>query len=130
MATVGSPARLELKRHAQAMRLRFPDVVTDLREVLGSRLVAYLGSVGETRAVQQWAAGDREPSEATQRRLREALSIARLIADVDGPRVAQSWFQGLNPQLGDKSPARVLREGDVDDVGPEVLGAARTFLDL
>jgi hypothetical protein len=112
------------------MRAAFPAVVQELRDLLGSRLVAYLGSVGETRAVQQWAEGEREPSEATRRRLRLALTVAHLIAEVDGPEVTQSWFQGLNPQLDDKSPARVLREGDIDQAGPEVLGAARTFLGL
>ena len=42
--------------------------------------------------------------------------------------IAQAWFQGLNPQLGDRSPLRLLREGDLDEVGPEVIGAARAFL--
>jgi hypothetical protein len=41
--------------------------------------------------------------------------------------VAQAWFQGLNPQLEDRSPARLLREGDLDDVGPQILAAARAF---
>jgi hypothetical protein len=35
--------------------------------------------------------------------------------------------QGLNPQLDDWSPARLLREGDIDEVGPLVLAAARAF---
>jgi hypothetical protein len=43
-------------------------------------------------------------------------------------RVAQAWFQGLNPQLDDGSPARLLREGDLDEVGPLVVAAARAFL--
>jgi len=34
------------------------------------------------------------------------------------PTVVQAWFQGLNPQLEDRSPARLLREGDLDEVGP------------
>jgi hypothetical protein len=34
------------------------------------RFCAYLGSVKETRAVNEWAEGIREPSEAVQRRLR------------------------------------------------------------
>ena len=42
--------------------------------------------------------------------------------------MTQAWFQGLNPQLEDRSPARLLREGDLDAVGPEVIGAARAFL--
>jgi hypothetical protein len=38
------------------------------------------------------------------------------------------WFTGLNPELGDRVPARLLREGDVETVGPEIVGAARAFL--
>jgi len=34
---------------------------------------------------------------------------------------------GLNPQLDDRSPARLLRDGDLDDAGPKVLTAARAF---
>jgi len=29
------------------------------------------------------------------------------------------WFTGLNPELGDRVPARLLREKDVETVGPE-----------
>ena len=46
----------------------------------------------------------------------------------DAPRVVQAWFQGLNPHLEDRSPARLLRDGDLDEVGPLVLAAARAFL--
>jgi hypothetical protein len=51
-----------------------------------------------------------------------------VIAEVDGPEVARAWFQGLNPQLDDRSPARLLREGDIDEVGPDVIAAERAFL--
>jgi hypothetical protein len=51
-----------------------------------------------------------------------------MVADADGPRVAQAWFQGLNPQLDDRPPARVLRVGDLERDGQAVLGAARAFL--
>jgi len=37
-------------------------------------------------------------------------------------------MQGLNPQLDDRSPARLLREGDAQEIGPAVIGAARAFL--
>jgi hypothetical protein len=39
-----------------------------------------------------------------------------------------SWFAGLNSELGDRVPVRLLREEDVETVGPETLGAARAFL--
>jgi hypothetical protein len=35
---------------------------------------------------------------------------------------------GVNPILGDRVPIRVLREGDLAEVGPEIMGAARAFL--
>jgi len=110
------------------MRADFETVVTELRDLLGARLVAFLGSVKETRAVHEWADGERHPSDLTQRRLRLGLQVATMIAGSDGREVAQAWFQGLNPQLDDRSPARLLREGDVDDVGPLVVAAARAFL--
>jgi hypothetical protein len=105
-----------------------PEVVDSLRSILGLRLCAYIGSVKETRAVNEWAEGMREPNSQAQRRLRLALQIAQTITDADGPEVARAWFQGLNPQLDDQSPARLLREGDIDEVGPEIIAAERAFL--
>ena len=59
--------------------------------------------------------------------MRVAYQVARMLAERDSNEVVQAWFQGLNPALGDRSPARVLREGAVDEVGPQVLAAARQF---
>jgi hypothetical protein len=120
--------RPDLEAHAHAVRADFATVADELRGVLGARLAAYVGGVKETRAVHEWAEEDRRPSEITQRRLRLALQVATMIAAADGPEVAQAWFQGLNPQLDDRSPARLLREGDLDEVGPLVVSAARAFL--
>jgi hypothetical protein len=114
--------------HTLAVRATFPQVVQTLRDLLGPQLAAYLGSVRETRAVHQWADGTREPSAAVQQRLRVALQVAAMLAEAESPRIAQAWLQGLNPQLDDRSPARLLREGDLDEVGPAVIGAARAFL--
>ena len=125
---VSPVARPDYAAHIRAVRSSFPEVVAALREILGLKLCAYLGSVKETRAVNEWADGVREPSEAVQRRLRLAFQVAEAIAAVDGAEVARAWFQGLNPQLDDRSPARLLREGDIDEVGPEVIGAERAFL--
>ena len=121
-------ARPDYDAHARATRSTFPEVTGELRDILGARLCAYLGSVKETRAVHQWADGSRAPSTEVQRRLRVALQTAAPIAGADSAAVAQAWFQGLNPQLDDRSPAHLLREGDLDEIGPAVIGAARSFL--
>jgi hypothetical protein len=127
MTAVGL-ARPDYVAHDRAVRATFPEVVTLLREILGAKLTAYLGSVKETRAVNEWADSTREPSDGVQQRLRLALRIALAIAGTDGADVTRAWFQGLNPQLDDRSPARLLREGDLADVGPAVIAAERAFL--
>ncbi len=123
-----APARPDLDAHRNAMRVGQQELVAGLRDLLGARLVAYLGGVSETRAVRQWAQGERTiRDEDVVRRLRSAYQAALLITVRDAAEVAQSWFQGLNPQLDDQSPARVLREGEPDEAGRAVLAAARSF---
>lgn len=119
---------LDLQAFTDATRSPFPHVVKDLRGLLGPRLVAYIAGVTETRAVLQWEEGGRPKDPETEKRLRLAAQMAKLIASHDNGAVAQAWFQGLNPQLDDGSPARLLREGDIADVGPKLLAAARAFV--
>jgi hypothetical protein len=115
--------------HAQATRLSFDAVVRELRDLLTPRLVAFIAGVRETRAVHQWADGTRDvKSDNVERRLRLALRTALVLLEREEPRVIQAWFQGLNPSLDDRSAARLLREGDLDDVGPLILAAARAFV--
>lgn len=121
-------AKLDLKAFTEATRAPFPHVVKGVSGLLGPRLVAYVAGVAETRAVQQWVDGSRPKDPETEKRLRLAAQLAKLIAGHDNDAVAQAWFQGLNPQLDDRSPARLLREGDVADVGPKLLAAARAFV--
>jgi hypothetical protein len=116
-----------LRAYELSIRADVPELVGQLRALLGAQLVAYLGSVTETRAVRQWAEGVRHPSAEVARRLRLAYQVAGLLAERDQPRIVQAWFQGMNPQLDDTAPARLIREGDPDDVGPRVLAAARVF---
>jgi len=52
-----STARPDYAAHQRAVRASFPEVASMLREILGAKLCAYLGSVKETRAVNEWADG-------------------------------------------------------------------------
>jgi hypothetical protein len=80
--------------------------------------------------VHQWADEDdaRQPSTEVQQRLRLALQVALPIAGAGSNEIAQAWFHGLNPQLDDRSPARMVRDGDFEEAGPAVIAAARAFL--
>jgi hypothetical protein len=122
--TIATPG---LRAYEASVRSDVTELVSDLRDLLGAKLVAYLGSVSETRAVRQWADGERKPPAETVRRLRLAYQVAGLLAERDQPRVIQAWFQGMNPQLDDWAPARMIREGSPDEVGTLVLAAARAF---
>lgn len=128
MHSTNTPSKPTLS-HQEAIRLPFPEVVERLRGLLGNRLVAYIGGVKETRAVRQWAEGERAPSEAVQQRLRHALMAASMISERDTAAIVQSWFQGANPKLEFRAPARVLREGeDQQQAFSDVLAAAHAFI--
>ncbi|MFD1249594.1 hypothetical protein ACFQ3F_17475 [Nocardioides ginsengisoli] len=129
MSIQSTVARGDLRAYEESVRLATPELVERLRDLLGAKLVAYLGSVGETRAVRQWAdAHDgRTPSTEVVNRLRMAYRIAALLREKDSAAVVQAWFQGMNPRLDDVAPARLLREAELDEVGPQILAAARAF---
>jgi hypothetical protein len=127
VTTPATVARSDLKAYDDSVRLPVAELVAGLRELLGAKLVAYIGSVKETRAVRQWADGDRVPSNEVLQRLRMAYRVAALLRQKDSAAVVQTWFQGMNPRLEDVAPARLFREGDLDQVGPVILAAARAF---
>ena len=89
--------------------------------------MAYLTGVSETRAVHQWAEGSRQAREETVERLPLVYQVTHTLLHRDVAAVAQAWWQGLNPRLDDRSPARLVRDGDLSEVGPAVLAAAREF---
>lgn len=127
MNTSATIARSDLKAYDDSVRLPGPELVVRLRGILGAKLVAYLGSVKETRAVRQWADAERAPSADVLNRLRMAYRVAALLREKDSVGVVQAWFMGMNPKLEDVAPARLLRDGDLDEVGVTILAAARGF---
>jgi len=131
MAVVMRPPgrnRIDLDAYKRSTQLPFPRIVEELEGLLGARLVAYIAGVTETRAVHEWIAGDREPRSHVPPKLRMALRLALIVSQADDAEVARAWFQGLEPRLDDRSPARLLRDGELDEVGAQILGAARSFV--
>lgn len=93
---------------------------------LGARLVASIGHVDISRAVRAWADGRDVPDAENGMRLRTAFYARGILVEcwdeVTSPR---SWFQGMNPLLGDVSPAHFNRQPAPDSTN-DVLGAARS----
>lgn len=106
-----------------------PELVTELCDLLGTKLVAYLSSVADTRTVRAWAeqTDPRSPPDEVVDRLRIAHQAASLLGQKDSAPVIQAWFQGRNPHLDDFAPARLIRENNTTITGTSVLAAARAF---
>jgi hypothetical protein len=84
-------------------------------------------SLRDVRAVDRWMNGSELYGDAEQR-LRFAFQLVRMLAEREDSSVIQSWLTGLNPELGDRVPLRLMRENDLETVAPEIMGAARAFL--
>jgi hypothetical protein len=119
--------RPDLAAHRESLLLPRTEIVSRLAAILGRKLTAYIGKVKDVRAVDRWMAGGEIYGDAEQR-LRFAFQVARTLREQDTPAVVQAWMTGVNPELGDRVPLRLIREGDLNIVGAEVLRAARAFL--
>ena len=60
-------------------------------------------------------------------RLRTSYYVAGILIERESAKTIQAWFQGMNPELGDQSPAALLRVEALDEIGPKVVSAARSF---
>lgn len=126
MATASRP-RPDLFAHREALGLPASSVVQKLVEIIGRKLTAYIAGVKDARAVDRWIAGG-EIYGDSEARLRFAFQLVRTLGEHDSPAVVQAWLTGVNPELGDRVPLRLLRENDMDAVAPAILSAARAFL--
>jgi len=116
-----------LEAHRQAITLPFPKLVSELTDLIGRKLSAYVAGVKDVRTVDGWVKGN-SPYGDSEERLRLAFQVVRTLSEHDSPRIVQAWLAGVNPELGDRIPLRLLREGDLNVVGPEVMAAARAFI--
>jgi len=128
MATL-APARPrpDLEAHRRAMSAPFEEVVGDLVSIIGRKLTAHIASIKDARAIDRWLQ-KACPQKDVEQRLRFAYHVASMIAGFDSPGVVQAWLMGLNPELDDEVPIRLLRKGDLNVDGKRVLNAARAFV--
>jgi hypothetical protein len=106
-------------------RLEPADVVAELAETLGARLVAYIGGASHTKFVRTWRDATAVPRRIDA--LRGALQATRLILATETPVVAQAWFTGANAHLALEAPATVLRDATSPSEITKVVRAANAF---
>lgn len=124
---VGPGSRPDESAYEFATSLSFPDLVQELEGLLGARIVAEIAAISETRAVREWAQGERGARPPIPQRLRTALRIALFIADNSSSEIAQAWFEEPDPRLDDCEPIEVLRTSQ-KSARQQVLASARAFV--
>jgi hypothetical protein len=103
-----------------------PELLRALISKIGKKLTTYVTGVNDAKMIESWMAGEPSPSDA-EKRLRFTYQIVMTLTIQDSPAVAQAWLMGVNPELGDRVPIRLLREGKLDQVAGPIVGAARAF---
>ena len=110
--------------HRLSIQVPLDQAVRELQELLSRRLTAYIAGVKDAKTVTRWANGTvADMRQGSEQRIRTAYEIMQLLGHFDSAPIVRAWFIGLNPQLGDVSPAEALHEGRLK----EALGAARAF---
>ncbi|SDL90534.1 hypothetical protein [Microbacterium azadirachtae] len=103
------------------------ELVDRLRSLIGARLVAFVAGADATTTVSAWAAGAMAPPRDAVIRLRTAYRAVSIVIDGAGAGMVSPWLQGMNPLLGDRSPARALRDAETDQEREQVVRAAAAF---
>jgi hypothetical protein len=125
-ALPGGPAMaavMDQIAHDEATRATTAELAQFLQDLLGQKLTAAMVGLQDPKAVGAWARGERCPHTSTEKSLRHAYRIARLLKQVESPQTIRAWFVGMNPLLDDEAPAELLSKEPV-----RVLQAARAFL--
>jgi uncharacterized protein (DUF2384 family) len=111
--------------HKAAIVQPMPEVAGELQELLGQKLVAYAAGVRSPKLVGRWAAGEHDPRSESEKRLRDLYRVwLTLKEEYDSPSTLRAFLMGANPNLQDRAPIDVIREGD----GIEAVHAAEAFV--
>ena len=110
--------------HKKAVVIEINEIARYLQELLGQKLVAYMAGVSDPKVVGRWAQGTQPPRDEPDRRLRTVLKICHLLLSQDNTHAVRAWFIGMNPQLGDDSPAEAMHDGRLK----EALATAMSFM--
>jgi len=110
----------------RAARASSAEMASYLQGLFGQKLAAVITGIDDPKTVGRWVRGQ-APQEAHAARLRDAFHVAMLLEITESRETARAWFLGMNPDLDDWTPARVIAD-DPAKGGKRVMQAARNFL--
>lgn len=119
--------QLDQTSYRESLGRTFGEIVRYLADNIGYKLTAYVAKRRHTDRVQAWIDGEK-PYGDVDARLRLAFRVVMLLRQRDDALVVVAWLQGLNPELDERVPIAMLREGAPETEGKEVLAAARAFV--
>jgi hypothetical protein len=114
------------RAHRAAMQASVQELAATLQHVLSRRVTAYLALVQDGKTITRWASGEITTirDQETQRRLRTAYQIVKLLSETENPQTVRAWFINHNPRMNDTLPMDAIREGQLQDA----LYAAQAFV--
>lgn len=123
-------ARPDLLARDVASSTPYPLVVQNLTDLIGARIVAFIGGVRDTRTVENWKKS--EVPAIPARRLEIGYACALTLGRRYEADRIKAWFTWLNDFLDDASPAAYLRGAEdneqIEQRGNRLLQAARREL--
>jgi hypothetical protein len=109
--------------HERSVGLGVSEIAAELQAQLGQVLLGVI--VGKNaRTLARWAHATVRPPHASEKLLRDTFQVLEILCSVHSPDVVRAWFMGMNPELGDASPAEALLKGR----SREVMAAARAYV--
>ena len=95
-----------------------------LEATVGPRLTAFATCTTQAE-VGRIAHGDEDPPAGLEKRLRNLYAVVRLVTQRDQLGGAHEWLTAPNPELGNRPPAELLRDGRSPE--PVWFAASPTF---
>jgi hypothetical protein len=95
-----------------------------LEATIGPRLTAFATATSPSE-VARIAHGEEDPPDELEQRLRNLYAVVRLLQQRDRNDTAPAWLTSPNPDLEDRAPVELLREGE--SPAPVWFAASPTF---
>jgi hypothetical protein len=95
-----------------------------LEATIGPSLTAFATATSTTE-VGRIAHGEESPPNELERRLRNLYAVVRLLTQRDRTDTVNDWLTAPNPDLQNRAPAELLREGE--SPAPVWFAASPTF---
>ena len=95
-----------------------------LEATIGPGLTAFATATSASE-VARIAHGDEDPPDDLEKRLRNLYAVVRLLTQRDRSGTVNEWLTAPNPELQNRAPAELLREGE--SPAPVWFAASPTF---